>query len=366
MASGVGGQVALVKAGSLYHTINSSNLWFGFTSENITHNLEELEEGTITGNRFAPPSHKGIDFGDGDLSYEINPNAIGHVFMGVMGTITSSLVTDGGSTGASSSQAAGADQQFHRFTMRKSPYSERSFNEPYGVMVYRDTGSAFMLNGTVMTGMELTIAGNALVNGTVNLMGREMRRIERIAAIQSLVSSGGRPWVWDMASVEISTDTTSANLAANQNFEEISFSVEVPHEGVVLLDGTKFYAEFQQNDFQRVNISGTLSFRNQDEYDAFVAYENRRMRVTVLNVNSAIGLGNYISSADATEFQGYYGLRIHIPKMKFLTWGAPIGGPNRLQATFTAKAEYDETEGEGIYVELNNVIGNSVYVGSAA
>lgn len=366
MASGVGGQLALLKTGSLYESVDSANLWFGFTSETITHNLEELEEGTITGNRFAPPSHKGIDFGDGDVSFELNPNAVGHIFMGAMGTISSSLVTDGGSTGASSSEAAGADYHHHTYTLRKNAYSDRSFLEPYAMMVYRDTGSAFQLNGTIFTGFEMTIAGNALVSGTVNVMGREMRRIERIAAIQSLVSSGGRPWVWDMASVEMSTDTTSANLAGNTNFEEITFSLETPHEGVVLLDGTKFYAEFQQNDYQRVNINGTLSFRDQTEYDAFVAYENRRFRATVLNVNSNIGLGNYVSSADATAFLGYYGFRIHIPKMKFLTWGAPISGPNRLQATFTAKAEYDDAEGEGIIIELANVVGNSVYVGSAA
>jgi hypothetical protein len=365
MASGVGGQIALVKAGSLYHQINSANLSFGFTSENITHNLEELEEQTITGNRFAPPSHKGVDFVDGDISFEINPNAFGHVLMGAMGTISSSLITDGGSTGASSSEAAGADHHHHTFTLRKTPYSERSFLEPYGVMVYRDTGSAFMANGTIFTGFEMTFAGNALVSGTVNLMGREMRRIERIAAIQSLVSSGGRVWVWDMVSLEISTDTTSANLAANANFEEFTLSLETPHEGVVLLNGTKFYAEFQQNDYQRVNINGTLSFRNQDEYNAYTAYENRRVRATVLNVNSNIALGN-IASLDAANFLGYYGMRIHLPKMKFLSWGAPIGGPNRLQATFTAKAEYDDTEGEAIFIELQNVIGNSVYVGSAA
>jgi hypothetical protein len=366
MASGAGGQIALVKAGSLYHAINSANLWTNFTSESIEHTLEELEEGSITGRRFAPPSHKGLDFGEGDISFEPNPNAIGHVLMGAFGTLSSSLITDGGSTGASSSEAAGADHHHHTFTLRKYEYSERSFLEPYGLMVYRDTGSAFMLNGAIFTGFEMTIAGNALVSATVNVMGREMRRIERIAAIQSLVSSGGRPWVWDMASVEVSTDTTSANLAASGNFEEFTMSLETPHEGVVLLDGTKFYAEFQPNDFQRININGTLSFRNQDEYDAFIAYENRRMRVTVQNVNSAIGLGNYISSGDAANFLGYYGMRIHLPKVKYLSWSAPVGGPNRLQANFTAKAEYDETEGEAIFFELQNVIGNSVYVGSAA
>lgn len=354
MASGTGGQIALVKAGSLYHQINSANLWTNFVSESIEHTLEELEEGSIQGRRDAPPSYKGIDFGGGDIVLEPNPNAIGNFLMGAFGTLTSSMITAAGSTGANSGEDAGKPYFWHEFVPRQAAYSERTFLEPYGVMVYKDTGSAFMLNGSIFTGLEFDIQAGQLVGATVTTMGREMRRIERIAAINSLVSSGGRPWVWDMASVEVSTDTSSANLAANTNFEQLTLSLTTPHEGVVLLDGTKFYAEMQPNDFRRVNISGTLSFRNQDEYDAFVAYESRRLRVNILNVNSNIWLGNP-ASVDANAFLGYYGMRIHIPRMKFLSWSTPIGGPNRLQTSFTAKAEYDDTAGNMISVELFNV-----------
>lgn len=354
MASGTGGQIALVKAGSLYHNVDSADLWTNFVSESIEHTLEELEEGSIQGRRDAPPSHKGIDFGGGDVVMEPNPNALGVWMEGAFGTVTNSLITDAGSTGANSGTEAGKPYFWHEFTPRQAAYSERSFLQPYGVMVYRDTGSAFMLNGSIFTGLEFDIQAGQLMGATATLMGRAMRRIERTAAINSLVSSGGRPWVWDMASVEVSTDTTSANLAANTNFEQLTLSLETPHEGVVLLDGTKYYAEFQPNDFRRVNISGTLSFRNQDEYDAFIAYESRRLRVSVLNVNSQIWLGNP-ASVDASAFLGYYGLRIHLPRMKFLTWSAPIGGPNRLQANFTAKGEYDDTAGNMISAELFNV-----------
>lgn len=354
MASGTGGQVALVKASSLGHQINSANLWTSFVSESIEHTLEELEEGSITGRRDAPPSHKGIDFGQGDLVIEPNPNALGNFLNGAFGTLSNSLVTDAGSTGANSGSEAGKPYFWHNFVPRQAAFSEQTFLEPYGVMVYRDTGSAFMLNGSIFTGLEMNLQAGQLLSTTVNVMGKDMRRIERIAAIQSLVSSGGRPWVWDMASIEVSTDTTSANLAANTNFEQLTLGFTTPHEGVVLLNGTKQYAEFQPNDFRRINISGTLSFRNQDEYDAFIAYENRRLRISLLNVNSVLRLGN-IASVDQDAFLGYYGMRIHIPAVKYLSWGAPISGPNRLQATFTAKAEFDDTEGNMISVELFNV-----------
>ena len=103
-----------------------------------------------------------------------------------------------------------------------------------------------------------------------------------------------------------------------------------------------------------MNISGTLSFASHAEYEAFIAYEARRMRITIQNVNSAMSLGNVLS-LDASAFLGYYAMRFHIPSMKFLSWSTPIGGPNRLQTTFTANAEYDDTIGEMFRIQLNNV-----------
>lgn len=361
MASGTGGQIGLAKIGSLYRDVNTINRWSNFVSESIEHTLEELEEGAITGRRDAPPSHKGIDFSQGDIELEPNPNAIGDYLTGFFGTLASSLVTNAASTGANSGQEAGKPQWFHRFTPRQSAFSERVFLDTYNVMVYRDVGSAFIVRGAIFPTLSFDFTAGQLMKSTVSVMGRRSERIERVAAIQSLVSSGGRPWVWDMASVEVSTsDTASAGLAPRTNLEQITLNFELPHEGVVLLDGTKFYGEMQPNEFRRINIEGTMTFRDHSDYQSFIDYEARRLRLTVLNVNSNLALGN-IGSLDATAFLGYYGMRIHIPQMKFLSWSAPIGGPNRLTASFTAKAEYSDADGLMAAIELNNVVPNSAY-----
>jgi len=354
MASGTGGQIGFAKVTSIGNNINSVNLWTNFVSESMEHTLEELEEGSITGRRDAPPSHKGIDFGGGDIVMEPNPNAMGVLLHAAIGADVSSMITNAGSTGANSGSEAGKPQFYHNFIPRQAAHSPTAFLEPIAAMVYRDVGSAFQFNGSIVTGLELNFQAGALLAMTATLMSKNVTRIERIAAINSLVSSGGKPWVWDMTSIEVSTDTTSANLAANANFEQLTLSIEVPHEGVVLLDGTKKYAEFQPNDFRRMNISGTLSFASHAEYDAFIAYESRRMRITTMNVNSGMSIGN-IASLDTSIFLGYYGLRVHIPSMKFLSFSAPMGGPNRIVSTFTAKAEYDSTIGEMFRIQLNNV-----------
>lgn len=361
MASGNGAQFGLAKIASLYTDINTVNIWANFSSETLEHTLEELEEGSINGRRDAPDSFKGLDMGKGDISFEPNPNALSHFFKAWFGTHTASQVTAAGSTGANSGIFAGAAQMWHSFTPRQAAFSDRTFLEPYNVMMYRDVGSAWLFKQSIMPTLKLNIQAAQLVKATGTWMSRTVDRIDRVAAIQSLVSSGGKPWVWDMASIEVSTsDTTTAGLIANTEFEALNFSFDLPHDGVPLLDGTKKYGEFTPSDFRRITIDGTLSFRDQTEYDAFVAYGARRLRVTLANVNSNFYLGNP-ASADVTgvKLLGYPAVRIHIPQMKFLSYSVPVSGPNRLTASFTAKAEYNEAEGISCAVEIVNIVSST-------
>lgn len=347
MASGNGGQIAIGHLGSLGSVVNTVDVWTNFKSETLEHKLAELEEGAITGRRDAPESHKGIDSGDGDIVLEPNPNALGHFIHAFMGTLASSETCD--PTSAGTGVATGAF--FHKWTPRVNGHSEETFLNPNNVMVYKDVGSAFLFRGAIFPTLKFDINAGALAGVTASIMARQVDLIDRADAA-SLSSPGGRPWVWDMASVEVSTaDTSSAGLIANTNFEKLSITLSLPHEGVVNLDGTKLYREFSPNDYRRVNMEGTLSFRNMNEYLAFRAYEDRRMRITLLNVNSALILGNP-ASVDATNFFGYYGLRFHFPRFKFLKFSAPIQGPNRITASFTGKAQYDDG-GDNIMLEID-------------
>jgi hypothetical protein len=360
MASGNGGQIGFAKIGSLYSDVNTVNVWGNFVSESLEHKLEELEEGSINGRRDAPNSYKGVDHGAGDVNIEPNPNFIGHLLKAWFGTYVASTVTAAGSTGANSTTYAGAAQIFHRFTPTQASFSDRTFLEPYNLMMYRDVGSAWLYKQAIFPSLKFDIQAGQLVKATATVMSRRVDLIQRTAGIQSLVSSGGRPWIWDMASFELSTDTTTGALAANGKFEQFTITCDLPHDGVSLLDGTKFYGEFTPSDFRRIKLEGTMSFRDQTDYLTFKNYEAVRLRLSLLNVNSALMLGNP-ASLDATGFLGYFGMRFHFPQMKFLSWSAPISGPNRLTAKFTAKAEYSEAEGISAAVELNNIVSSTQY-----
>lgn len=360
MASGNGGKIALAKIGSLYSDVNTANIFFGFTDESLEHKLDELESGAITGFRDAPDSFKGLDSGAGDINFEPEPNALGHVLKAWFGTVASSVVTLPTSTGANSGAFAGLGQYYHHFTPNNSAFSDRSYLEPYNVGVYRDVASAWLFKGSIFTTLKFMTKANALVKATGTVMSRQVDLVDP-AGMVALSANGGKPWIWDMASVEYNdTDTSTAGLAARTDFEEFNLTFDLPHDGIPLLDGTKKYAEFVPSDFRRVKIDGSMSFRDESAYLAFKNYSQHRVRLTMLNVNSMLVLGDP-ASADQTLFEGYPGIRFTLPAFKFTQWSAPIKGPNRIVASFTAKAERSQADGFSVAVDLLNTTPNSVY-----
>jgi hypothetical protein len=351
MPSGSGGQLALTRSDSLYLSVQSVDRWHNFVSESMEHTIAELEEGAITGYKDAPPSHKGIDSAQGDITIEPDPNALGDWMRGVFGQSSGTILCQAGST-ATNSQPMGAGRPVirHRFLPIQSAVDDRNFLPAYTMMIYRDLGSAFFYQGMCAYGLELNFQAGALLSGTVNVMARKVERFARTSSISALTKiPGSKPWIWDQASVQVSSGQVGlGNLVANTNYESLAIGLQIPIEGVVLLDGTKYNAEYQVNDFRRVSLNGTISFRSQEEYDAFAAYENRSMRVTARETSSASVLGNPSSAFYPT-------IQIDIPQAKYLTWSTPIGGPNRLQTTFTGKAERDTTSLYMIEAFLTNV-----------
>lgn len=351
MASGTGSQIALTRSDSLYLSVQSVDAWTNFVSESLEHTLNELEEGSITGNKDAPPSHKGIDFGAGDVLIEPDPNALGHWMRGVFGQSSGSVLCEAGSLGTNSSTLGNGNPVIrHQFLPIQNAVDERNFLPAYTVMVYKDVGSAFFFQGCQIHGIEYQAQAGQLVGTNISLMARKVERFERTTAISNLSKvTGSKPWVWDMASVEISSGQVGfGNLQADTNFEAININLNVPLEGVVLLDGNKNYAEYQVNEFRRANSNGTVSFRNQQAYDSFTEYENRSLRLTFMNVQSQQLLGNPNSAFYPT-------LQLDLPQFKYLSWSTPIGGPNRLQTQFTGKAERDTTSSYMMEAFLTNV-----------
>ncbi len=337
MPSGTGAQLAISRTGSLdvpvADAVNETVgrwQWQNMVSESIEHTKEELEEGALTGNHDAPESYEGTDFGQGDINIEPNPIALGTHLYAITGVQSNELVTDPGSTGANSGDFAGQGVWTHHFIPRTTDHDNRTFNEPHCVMVYKDVGSAWFFNGSIFSAHQLTFTAGQLVSGRSSIMAREPALQARTNSIEALVNSGGRPWVWDTASVEIGPN--EAGLAASKVFENIELDLQVPHEGIVTLDGTKLYQKMPKSDFRRLIANMTLCFQDQSEYVTFRNYEDQYLRITATNVNTSLRLGN-------PDSLFYFTIQIDIPKFKFTSFSAPIAGPNRIIATAAGKGQ---------------------------
>jgi hypothetical protein len=343
MPSGSGGQIGVTRSDSLYLSVQSVNQWTNFVSESLEHSIGTLIEGAITGYKDEPPAYKGTEEGKGDIKLEPNPNAFGHFLRGVFGQSSGTILIAAGSWGVNSGNALNIGPDglarpvaMHRFLPVNSGWDDRTFLPPYTAMVYKDVGSAFFFQGTVFTAIDLNIQAGKLVEATATVMARKVERYARTTSISALKNPGGKPWIFDMTSVQVSSGGTGfASLLADTHYEQLQVKLEVPIQGVLLLDGNRQYGEFQINGFRKLTVSGTVSFRDQTQYDAFTAYLARSMRITLYNTNSDQIIGNPSS-------QQLFGLEIDIPQLKYLTWSTPISGPNRLTTKFTAKGELDQ------------------------
>ena len=322
--------------------------WTNFVSEGLEHKIEELMEQSIYGFADEPPSHQGLTTAEGDVEFEPNPMAFGQFMRGYFGVASRSTVTEALSTGTNSGAFAGNAVFQYEFTPRQTAFAEDCYLDPYQVLVYRDVGSAFVFQDAIFNKVEIGIQAGQLVTATVGVMGRRVTRVDR-AAVSSLVSSGGRPFVWDMASVQVGIGAGMSSLAASTVFESLNIQMETPIEGVALLNGTRFYGEMQKSDFRKTRFTGTITFRNQAEYDAFTAYENRGLRVTFTNVSSALLLGNPSSAQ-------YFQMQYDIPQFKITQYGVAVKNAQRITADFEGRGEYDNALGYAVKGFLKTVV----------
>lgn len=355
MSAGSNSQLATVRmtsfgVTSVYVTAASfaNWRWTNFVSEGLEHKIEELMEQSIYGYADEPPSHKGLTTIEGDVEFEPNPMAFGQFMRGYFGVASRTILCDPGSTGGNSTVFSADGVYRYEFTPRQSAFSLDCFLDPYQILIYRDVGSAFVAQDALFNKLEVGVQAAQLVKATVGVMGRRMTRVDR-AAVSSLVSSGGRPFVWDMCSVQMGVGEGFSSLAAFTYFENVNIQLEMPIEGVPLLDGTREYGEFQKSDFRKTRFSGTLSFRDQTQYDQFIAYENRGLRFTFTNVNSALLLGNPNSAF-------YFQLQFDVPRFKITQYANPVKGPNRITVDFEGRGEYNEATAASVKGYLTTVV----------
>jgi len=306
-----------ISAQQSFGTATSSYDFVPVISESLTTNLEQMLEENMRQRFEESPSREGLLTVAGDIVMEAHPIMVGHFLRGVTGQHSVTAVSSG---------------YEHHFLPGQTDFDKALCAlPPFTLSIFRDVGSSYQFTDAIINGLTLEIAGGGFVKATANILARVSSLMDPLTA----APLDETPWTWDAASISIAG-------AANADMEDISISINNNIEGVTTLNATRRHAKYKRAGDRTYGISGTVDFCSQAEYDIFRASAQQRFLVNILGVNELDGAGQFEN------------LLIDLPNVLYMTYEAPMAGPNRLQATFEGNGKFNTTSSYGFEATLVN------------
>lgn len=316
MGNGLAGYMAIAKQNSFgtavtsYIYIEPITESFGTAVEQLI--LEGLHNGFNEGETV-----EGMESVEGDFSMNIHPTKTGHVFQAVCGQATSTLVTSDG----------GFEDYLHEFfPLNNTDFDQFSSLPPYTMQVFRDTVESYQYTDTVFPNISIEIEAGTVPTLTVN----GLSRTTSLMTATGPSFETGTPFAWNVVSFSIGD-------VGIIDFENVSVSFDQGLEAVGLLNATKRAALFQRSSFQQPKVSGAINFATNSEYLRFKAQGDSRMLMTF----------NSMTNSGAT-------MTIDLPRMRYTSYAANLGGPGRISADFEGDAKLSAASGYAIRFTLQN------------
>lgn len=296
----------------------SSLHWIPFLSEGLGLNIPPLISQANRGVYDEGDHYEGARTIDGDLSVETQPIMIGALLAAYFGSPTST-------------KASSADVYDHVFEPPTSDYDTTyCAKRPITIVKNFDVGSAEQFSDLNASTLELSINNGEFLQATVGFVGGHF---QQIAPIIPAFPTGKR-WTWDQTSVSIGG-------AANADVTQLTVSLEEGIEAQHTLSGSSYPSRIKRTGFRVTNISGTLKFDSQDEFQEFLGQSERELDVTLT--------GNTAISSGYTNV-----LRIQAPLFRHTEFKPAAGGPGQIEASFTSKGVYSVTSGTAVRITLTN------------
>lgn len=316
MAFGTGGFLGISKQNS-FGAATASWHYIPIINETLTTKIEDLIEESIQ-NRFEEgESHQGIISAEGDIVMEAHPVLLGHFLRGALGPSSYTAVLSG-------------YVYSNIFPPTQDDWESKCTLPAYTIQVFRDVGSSYQFADAVVNALTLEVNAGAFARVTASVIARTSSLMNPSTTSYQTTT----PWAWDACSVAIGG-------SANADMETLTLKIENSVEGVPTLDTTKRWSRMLRNGFRKFSLGGTMDFSSQDEYKAFRAGSMQQFTVNL--------------KGDTAVSSGYYNeLLIDIPSLRYASYEASIGGPNRLQATFEGNAKYNNGSGRALLITLQN------------
>jgi len=302
-----------------YGTSNVASLHFiPYISESVGLDKPPLVSENMRGIFDEGDDYEGPNMVTGDLVAEAQPIALGAMLAAVLGK--PSTVT---STGIYT----------HTFKPRTSDFGTYAANVPVTYLKdLNDGGSASLFQDLNGSTLELGIAQGEFLKATVGFVGGKDSQIAAVAASYET----GKRWTWNVASLSIGG-------TAKPEAMDLTVKVDEALEAQHTLSGSKYPSRIKRTGMRTIEVSGTIKFDSQTEYQAFLAQSERSMVMTLTG---------------PTEIQsGYYEtLTIKTPALRWRELKPVVGGPGQIEASVSGTGKYLTTSATALEMVLVNTL----------
>lgn len=291
--------------------------WIPFLSDGVGVSKEPLTSQNMAGYYDEGDDYEGVNTADGDLSAEAEPVPLGMVLAAVLGRPTTTVLETG--------------VYQHVFKPRQDDFDRYWANVPVTMHKHLgDPGSASLFYDLVGGTLNLSVSNGEFLQATVGFVGGK----ETQQAAVSASYTRGKRWTWDATSAQVGG-------AAIEEMTEVAFSVNEQLEAQHTLKNQKTPSRVKRTGMRTIEVSGTLKFETQDEYQQFKAQSEREL---VAHFQGATEISS-----------GYYEtLTITAPAFRYRELRPVADGAGPIEPSFTGAAKYHAGSGTALEITLVN------------
>lgn len=317
MSYGMDTSIGICFQNSYGTAFTSSMHWISQLTEDFSLVKEQLISGGMRGIYDEGAHYEGLNSVEGSIEAEAHPISMGALLSAVLGkptTVTSGAIFT------------------HTFLPNTADFDIYAANTPVTVVKHLgDAGSAHLYSDMVGNELAVSCAAGEFLKVKVGFMGGKYSQLTEIAASYP---TGDSLFKWDVASF-------SVGAAAINNLSDWSMTLSQGLSNKHTFNGTKTPSRTKRDGFRTLEISGTLVFDDQTEYQQFVAQSEREIDVTLKT---------------ATQIQsGYFEtFRVQSPKMRYGEFKPVQGSAGQIEVGFSAKGVYSVSSATALKMTLIN------------
>ena len=320
MSYGMDVNVGLSFQNSYGTALVNSIYWLPLLSEGISLKKEPIKAEGMRGIYDEGASYEGQNMIEGDITNEIDARLFGVMCKAFFGSPVTST------TGVSSGVL-----YTHTFKPAQDDFDLYAAKIPLTITkVMDDAGSAHRYYDMQAGKLSVNIANGQLVKATLGLMGGKYAQVVAPTATYS-------------ASALFPFDVASASLGgtAKPEVRELNIEADDSLENIYTLSGAKTPSRTKRSGFRTIQISGTLVFDTQTEYQQFLSQSERELVVTLTG---------------STQVQsGFYEtITFKTPLARHAEFEMVGDGPGKVEASFTMDAKYSVTSGTALQAIVAN------------